>query len=255
MLGKDQIAGIIVGSSIGIGLVLAVVLFTVVCLYNRRLQRNEHEPSEYARSSHTAFYADNNLSLSGVKRWIHHVAAAKGRAAVPSHRAADDTQRTSGWKQQLHAAHVMPTLRGATTESDNTGSPGFRYSLDSRESSPSAQNMQTSMRKAHMGGPSTRTPIDQAFDDLALELSRDTRKQTQQRVHETTPTVFPRDMPMQTMGFNHSVPTLQHPLRMSPASRSHSPLAAPPQSKSSRPSGPEKKFNPHHSRLPEGAFF
>jgi hypothetical protein len=256
MLNKGQIAGIIAGSIIAIGIILGVLLFMLAYLRNRRIQRNVHEPTNERRTWRDRnFHGETNADYGRLQQWT---ASEDDQNTVATSRWVPLNHKPDRWtnSQGPKVPWLQAPNHTTTVAASNEGTAFDRYSFHTHGSPLySIPSDNDSVQDPHKTALFERTPIDRAFDDLATELVRGTRAQSTQRMAGPTPTVFPRDIPMQSMGFDTPVSVSQRSGGSAMMAQSYPPPRARQLCNGGRPLTPGRTFNSRHSRLPEGAFF
>lgn len=264
MSNTNRTAGIIIGSSIGIGIILGLGLFILLCLCNRRRKRNG-----YSSTNETDTGKDNGLSdsrpttlgPSGGDGNLPSCGDEAGSAATWS--AANSRHSTPRRHHFFPVAPDMPVAEKAATvlglAEDAHQKP---YSPYNRVSIPYNQDPETaSTRGLHTLSPRHGPTMDDAFNDLALELAKRTGQRsnatedsTGRTIPSSTPTVFPKDSSIRQAWRESSVPApksvIRKPVRFGSPS-----LLPPPRNGAYRHVAGQAKYHPHHSRQLEGAFF
>jgi hypothetical protein len=263
MSDTNRTAGIIIGSSIGIGIILGLGLFTLLCLCNRRRKRNGYSSANETDTGKDNSHNDSKPTTLGPSGWSRDLPSRDDEAgSAATWSAASSRFSTPRQQHFIPVAPDMPVAEKAATilglAEDAHHKP---YSPYNRVSIPYNQDPETaSTREIHTLSPRHGPTMDDAFNDLALELARGTgqrsnagRPSATRTIPSSTPTVFPKDTSIRQAWRESSMPAPKSVIRKPVQSGSPSP--APPRNGEYRRLTGQAKYHPHHSRQPEGAFF
>jgi hypothetical protein len=250
-----------VAGSIGSGLFFAVLLFMLVSLYNRR-----HRHCELESKSGNTTPRDTDVECHNSKTrvrdrpqtWAQSMFARDDGAASTLWSATADPYPASPARCFIPRppSGPVPFKAAATLGLAERPFPPTASFYHSPSVSPVIQTDDMSIRAAHTKNPRGKSPMDHAIDDLELELARYSGLgQTREIVPHSTHNGYASGAPAQDIGMIGSLHRLNVPSRNVAVTPWNSPVSPPPRGPKCKVLTTGKRYNPHHSRLPEGAFF
>jgi len=257
-----QMAGIIIGSSISIGIVLSVLLFALFYWYNRRRQTNDYSPTNDNSTIQNSSLTDTDFTEPVLRSWARGLIPNMDESATSASWSAADSRPSSSKHLFVPTPPERPVPSKAAAVLGLAEDAHQRpYSPYNRASTPYDRCSDTaSTRAIHTLTPHQGTTMDDAFNDLAVELIRGTGGRSTANdwanfpvIPSSTPTVFPEDFPIRTTR-SGSFET-PHKRTSGTPTRCESPVHAPPRNSGYRQLTGGAQFKPHQSRYPEGAFF